>query len=305
MARSIWQNGESGNIVQTGRENEEGESNVPRYRMSLKLGQVAREQPANPAAWMTQAPGKKPKGMKRIEHPIFLKAIDHITDQYWIEHMTEMAGGKFLPGFSMRDGCLRYKQGSHTFSVIMPDEPAVAAKVTISFMNKFFIESEKDREESMQKPEKNQQVAHHTWKEMSKSMRKHALCEFVTRECSSNGMTKHQMNEFYELIRRGIGDKRITSDHITCSENRVVKIDGLTYSSERGWHLDPVVCPLPRVPKSKVKLIITGPKYDKGQVPRTTTSLSKYIVGLAKKVGTNMSNQIDTGPEDEDDEDIE
>lgn len=270
--------------------------------MAQKLGQVVFEQNINPAAWMTQAPGKKPKGLKKIEHPVFLEAAKLVMDQYWVERLTEMAGGKFLSGFGMRDGYLQYKHCGKVHAIMIPEGPREAAQITIKFMQEFFVKSQTDRNAEAQR-NYQQPMVFQTWKEMSKGMKQHVLCEFVTRTCSGRAQT----DECYMLIKRGLGDKRISPEHITCVENRIHSISGLRYEAGSGWYLDPEICPLPRVPTSKVKSAPMTVKYDKGQIPHTYSKLTKYVASLAKKAGGTQPQMqaIDVPDEDDVDEDLE
>lgn len=270
--------------------------------MAQRLGQVVLEQAINPAAWMTQAPGKKPKGLKRIEHPIFLEAAKLVTDEYWIERLTEMAGGKFLSGFSVRDGELRYKQGNKTSSIPIPLDPPTAMSKTINFMREFFVKSPLDRENDAKKV-MFQSVVHQNWKQMSKGMRHHALCDYVSRLVPSTNRVL--LDQCYELLKRGLGDKRITADHVTCVENRIHSINGLRFE-DGAWYLDPIICPAPRVPHSKVKTAPLEVEYEKDQIPQTWTKLSKFVGGLAKKSGGNMSqveiSDVESQAGDDDDD---
>lgn len=111
-------------------------NNTDRYEVVptkiLIMSEDSNGEPPTPISLTPKTKSVKPKKKGKIIYPIFLEACEFVDDEYWYEVLQNIAYGKFLTSFTIRDNKFYYRVQNEYFNI--GTNPEELADTTINFI---------------------------------------------------------------------------------------------------------------------------------------------------------------------------
>jgi hypothetical protein len=212
---------------------------------------------------------RKSKTQIVIANPIFNECASVVQDPFWVGVFQKASLGKLPRGFTYKEGYLIHKRGTRVNRIEVPNAPAEASSVCISFFGKMAgLMSPNDHERNRQligerlQESFNNQMASWSVVSKKKKLKELLIATFIDELAVNCQITYDEKLELISLINKGFILGYFTSKNIQFESGRILSIAGLECHNQ--------------VDKNgKVRKIFTIDPAIKGRIKKSNTKPSK------------------------------
>jgi len=209
--------------------------------ISLKLTNHSNMEPPTPVSSTPKSKPAKTKAKDKIIYPEYIEASNEISDPFWINILQDMATGKFLPSFVIRDKKLyyRFRNTIEYINLSMLNSDNIdyqeLANITIDFIrNHGKIYSPWDHEQQLLDIEEISKINNsrvHSVLATSNS-RNQCFYLYAYELVTDMNLDQYYISQLYELLNLGYFSGIITKNNISINNGLIVKIDNIFWNPQ-------------------------------------------------------------------------
>lgn len=176
----------------------------------------------------------------RVIHKIFEECVEHTSDTYWKDKLSQASKGKFPKGFTYKDGILSYKRKNKPKPINQPISftAGEAVREFIQFMQSTGKYSDTDMTHMNKQAQLSQiqavQPETKLWSAVPKKSRRDYVDRFITYVTSAYNLTPVQARSLRDCVQTGIILGAFGTENIRVSGTRIDSIDGIAQDPGTG-----------------------------------------------------------------------
>lgn len=178
---------------------------------------------------------KQKEANANIRNDIFNKISEHTEDEEWKKIFSDMAVGKFLPGFRSSGRKIIYQRNSTPTGVILSEDPELALKQCQKFIQKK-TSGFKTSQEKAENLKKNEEKSEKGWIVIKKiNIQRHLLHYYIDNLVKEKHLSPKQEKELRTTVFIASMNKEL-KERIEFSDGKIQNINNVYWdNSKEKW----------------------------------------------------------------------